>query len=204
MRRALVTAAAGVTLLAGAAPASAVPVSTTLDYTCNFPLLKPQPLTLEISSDIPDQIAPGTATPPFDIDAVAEVSSGAAYGLSAVETATLEGTATANSTVTLPGGLALPVAMPTTIPKVTIPSSGGFQTSASGKNSLPPGGVNFARFPFPFVMFPFVMVKSPRIPSTLAARPGDGIRKELTPGRAAENASFRVPEIGALVKCIFS
>lgn len=119
----------------GSATASAVPVSLTLNYTCNFPLLKPEPLALKISSDIPDRLAIGTTSKPFAIQASAAVSSGAAFGLRAVDTASIEGTAVAAAVVTLPDSQ-LPVDVDTTIEKTTLPATGGFTTNATG--STPP------------------------------------------------------------------
>lgn len=113
--------------------ASAVPVSVTLNYMCTFPLIKPEPLKLKITSDIPASIPLNTNTGAFDISATAEVSAGSAYGLSAVETKTIEGTALAAATVTLPGGFNLPLQVPTTIAKTTLPSSGAFTTAATGQ-----------------------------------------------------------------------
>ncbi len=117
----------------GASTASAVPVSATLNYVCTFPLLKPEPLTLEIKSDIPAQVDKGKGTGAFDIVGSATVSAGSARGLRAVETATLEGSAFASSVVTRPDGSKLNLVVPTTITKAPIPASGGFVTSATGK-----------------------------------------------------------------------
>lgn len=117
----------------GTSPASAVPVSITLNYTCSFPLLKPEPLSLKISSDIPANVAVGESTPAFKINAVAAVSAGAAYGLRAVDTASIEGTAPADAAVTFPSGLRLPIQVPTVIPKTSVPATGGFDTAATGE-----------------------------------------------------------------------
>ncbi len=114
------------------ASASAAPVSLDLKYTCTFPLLKPQPLVLRISSDIPSEVAIGKSTGAFKITATADVSAGSVFGLRAVEAATLEGAATAATDVVLPTGNILPTKIPTTIVKADIPASGGFTTGANG------------------------------------------------------------------------
>ncbi len=118
---------------AAATPATAAPVSLTLNYTCNFPLLDPQPLKLQITSDIPSSVPVGTSTPPFVISAKADVSAEAAYGLKALETATIAGTAVAGASITLPGDVRLPLQVPTTLTKTTVPATGGFQTTATGE-----------------------------------------------------------------------
>ncbi|MFA9271355.1 MAG: DUF6801 domain-containing protein [Baekduiaceae bacterium] len=119
---------------AAATPASAAPVSLTLNYTCNFPLMDPQPLKLQITSDIPSSVPVGTSTPAFDIAAKADVSAEAAYGLKALETATIGGTAIAAAEINLPGSSSpLPLQVPTTLTKATVPSSGGFSVNATGQ-----------------------------------------------------------------------
>jgi hypothetical protein len=111
---------------------TAAPVSMTLNYNCTFPLIGAQPLTVEIHSDMPTSIAPGTPTGAFQINAVATVSETARLGLRTVGAATLEGTVQANANLAVPG-LNLPITMDMTIPQVAIPTaSGAFPTNASG------------------------------------------------------------------------
>ena len=93
-------AAAAASLLAGIAgapAASAATVSTTLNYTCRFPLMRPQPLQLKISADLPTSIPQNTPTGAFSIHATANVNDVAASGLRAVSSATLEGTISRNA-----------------------------------------------------------------------------------------------------------
>ena len=130
---ALAAAAASLLVgIAGAPAASAATVSTTLNYTCRFPLMRPQPLQLKISADLPTSIPQNTPTGAFSIHATANVNDVAASGLRAVSSATLEGTAVADATITLADGTDLPLGVPTDIPKMTIPSSGAFTTDATG------------------------------------------------------------------------
>ena len=68
--------------------AGADPVALRLNYTCNFPLLVPQPLQLAITSDIPKTLAIGELSGSFAINATATVSAEATVGLNAVSTAT--------------------------------------------------------------------------------------------------------------------
>ena len=115
------------------AGAGAVPISKTVQYSCNFPLMVPQPLTLHITSDIPATIDAGTSTPAFPISATADVSPLAAKGLRALDSATVEGSAAASASVALPTGGSLPVKVNTTVEKTAIPSSGAFSTKATGE-----------------------------------------------------------------------
>jgi hypothetical protein len=111
---------------------TAAPVTLTLNYNCTFPLIGAQPLTVEIHSEMPTEIAAGTATGAFEIDAVATVSETARVGLRTVGAATLEGTVKANANLSVPG-LELPITMDMTIPSAAVPAtSGAFPTNASG------------------------------------------------------------------------
>lgn len=113
--------------------ASAEPVSLTSSYTCNFPLLDPQPLTLQITSDIPAAIPVNTPTGAFDIRATAQVSAEAARGLRALGSVTVEGTAAADATFVLPGGQRLALKVPVTVERTDIPAAGGFTVRATGQ-----------------------------------------------------------------------
>lgn len=113
--------------------AQAAPVSIKLNYSCNFPLMVPQPLELTINSDIPTTVPRFTLGEPFKFDATAKVSAEAAHGLRALDSATIEGTADAAATLTFPDGFVMDVAVPTDITKRDIPASGGFDTNAVGE-----------------------------------------------------------------------
>ncbi|MFT4036227.1 MAG: hypothetical protein QM679_11695, partial [Patulibacter sp.] len=132
-RLALATAALALPAAPLAAPtAGAVTIEKTLQYTCNFPLMVPQPLTLHITSDIPESTLAGESMEPFEVTANASVSPTATKGLRGLETATLQGTATASVSVALPGGGTLPVRVYTTIDPTAIPESDSMQTTATG------------------------------------------------------------------------
>lgn len=128
----LALATAGATLAGAAAPAAAVPVSLELDYQCSFPLLKPQPVKLKITTDIPSQVDVGKFTGAFDVSAVATVSAESTKGLRALETETIEGSAVALTDVIQPNGQTLVARIPTTVTKRSLPASGGFDTNATG------------------------------------------------------------------------
>ncbi|WP_208025762.1 DUF6801 domain-containing protein [Amycolatopsis acidicola] len=119
-------------LLAFAGTSDADPVSLTLQYTCSFPLVGNQPIQIVIGSDIPASIPVGQATPEFAITAVSTVPSTVTQGLVLVGAATVEGTASAQSTVTAPEAT-LPVTVPTTIPSTPVPATAQpFDVTATG------------------------------------------------------------------------
>lgn len=124
------TAAFG--LVGGATQATAAPVSIELNYTCNFPLIKPQPLKLRITSDIPTQIDVGKFTGAFKIDATATVSGGATKGLRGLDAVSVEGSALALTDVIQPNGQTLVARVPTTVAKTDLPIEGAFTTAATG------------------------------------------------------------------------
>lgn len=127
------TAFVALPVLLAPAAATAKPVSLSLQYTCTFPLMDPQPLTLQISSDIPESLPIGTAAGRFAVSAEAKVNDFAAHGLRALDSATIQGTAVAGATIVFPGGNTFEAVVNTDVPKMSIPSSGGFTTSATGK-----------------------------------------------------------------------
>jgi hypothetical protein len=124
-------AAASMTIGA-AAPASAAPVSLDLNYTCTFPLLKPQPLKLRINTDVPSQVLIGERTGAIAVTATASVNAESVKGLRALESVTLEGSAVALTDVVNPNGQTLVARVPTTVAKATLPESGGFEAAATG------------------------------------------------------------------------
>ncbi len=132
-RAALATALLPASLLAAAPAAQAAPISVNLNYTCNFPLMAPQPLSLKITSDIPATVPVGEPTGAFAIKASADVSAQATFGLRALEAVSIEGTANAAARLKKPDGSGLNLSVPTVIEKTTLPTSGGFTTSATGE-----------------------------------------------------------------------
>lgn len=127
-----VLCAVAVALTAGVAPASAAPVSIDLNYTCTFPLLKPSPLKLHVTSDIPTEVPIGKPTGAFALNATATVSASAAFGLRAVDATTIEGSAVAVTDVIQPNGSTLVAKVPTTVTKRDIPDNAAFDTEAKG------------------------------------------------------------------------
>ncbi|WP_018654586.1 fibronectin type III domain-containing protein [Actinomadura flavalba] len=131
---AAVTAAAalGVAGVVAAPPAAADPVSLTLKYQCQFPLLGAQPLTVKIDSDVPKRAKVGESMPAINVETLSTVGEKSAQGLREVGSKTLEGTAHASVTVVAPQGN-VPVRVPATLAKKELPASGGFEISAPGK-----------------------------------------------------------------------
>jgi len=131
---AAVTAAAavtGVAVLAGAGSASAADASLTLNYSCPFPLIGTQNLTVTIAASLPDSAVAGVATDPFTFTADVTVPDNATQGLSLVGATTVSGTATASSTLTN-GGTSLPLSVPLAVPSTPVPTSGSFTVHSTG------------------------------------------------------------------------
>ncbi|KAA9153513.1 hypothetical protein FPZ12_034255 [Amycolatopsis acidicola] len=128
----LVVAGTAVTaVLLGAGTGSAAPVSLTLNYSCPFPLIGTQQLSVKISADVPATATVGEPTPAFDVTTVSTVPATATQGLALVGAATVEGSAQAGSTVTAPEAT-IPVTVPATIPVTPVPASGTFDVTATG------------------------------------------------------------------------
>lgn len=128
---ATVTAAVGIVGASGSPTASAEPVSLTLHYTCAFPGLGNQPVTMELDSDIPNAIKVGRASPKSALDGVATVGASFTQLAAMAGAKTLEGSLDGNATVTAPQG-SIPLTVPMTIPRTTIPASGSFDVTAKG------------------------------------------------------------------------
>ncbi|WP_326595752.1 DUF6801 domain-containing protein [Streptomyces sp. NBC_01803] len=128
-------AAGGFMVVAGMDTASAEPVSLTLEYTCPFPLIGTQPISVDISSDIPSSIAVNEMTPPIAIEAITTVNAKTHQGLKTVASTTIEGSAVAEANIAAPGGIDLPLEVPIEIPKQDIPPAPPyteFDITASG------------------------------------------------------------------------
>lgn len=128
-------AAAGVLAAAtlGAA-GTAQAADTTLNYSCAYPLIGTQPLSVAINASIPSRWNAGEKTPAFAIKAVANPGGDTANGLSLVLAKSLEGSAVANALLQAPGygasGLKLKV--PISLEKYNVPASGALSLNATG------------------------------------------------------------------------
>lgn len=118
--------------MSGGGTAGAVPVHLSLNYSCVFPLIGAQPMTVNIDSDMPATIAVGQATGAFQISSVTEVNDAARTGLRTVGATTLEGTVKAAANLSAPA-LNLPLTVDLSIPQQPIPSTAGpFNVNATG------------------------------------------------------------------------
>lgn len=125
-------AAGTAAVMSGGGTAGAVPVHLSLNYSCVFPLIGAQPMTVNIDSDMPASVPVGTATGAFNIDSVTVVNDAARTGLRTVGATTLEGTVAAKANLSAPN-LNLPLTVGLTIPTQPIPATAGsFNVNASG------------------------------------------------------------------------
>lgn len=118
----------------GSAPsAAAAPATLGLDYHCTFPLLGAQPVHVELSTDVPSSVRVGQVMPGFKVGSVSTVGAAAARGLTALHSASLEGNALAEATLTVPeepDGLGVEV--DSALEKTPIPATGGFTVKGEG------------------------------------------------------------------------
>ncbi|WP_417500983.1 choice-of-anchor D domain-containing protein [Marinobacter sp.] len=131
--RILAPAMAAAALMSGAGSVMAAPVTTNLQFTCPFPLIGDQPISAEISADIPTSATVGTPLPAFAVSAMTLVNEDSRTGLKLVGSETVEGTAVnTNQIITTSGTVEQTVTL--TIPPSPIPSeSGAFTVPASGQ-----------------------------------------------------------------------
>ncbi|MGM1063874.1 fibronectin type III domain-containing protein [Saccharothrix sp. Mg75] len=101
-------------------------------YTCPFPLIGNQAVTVDIDTDaLPAEIPVGAFTPPIGITAVSNAGPTSTQGLRLVGAETIQGTAVAASLVDAPQGH-LAVAVATGVPNQPIPLSGDLIVDAAG------------------------------------------------------------------------
>nr|WP_232328212.1 fibronectin type III domain-containing protein [Kibdelosporangium sp. MJ126-NF4] len=129
MTRGIAAAAAAALVLTGTVSASSASVAVqgqlTQTYSCPFPLIGNQNVTVEITAEQPATIATGQFTPPINVKAVANAGKTATEGLRLVGAESIRGSARATSTVTAPADQgALTVQVPTSIPQQLIPAVG--------------------------------------------------------------------------------
>jgi hypothetical protein len=123
---------AGLLVGSGAAPASAA-ANLTLDYSCTYPLINQQDLTVDITVDLPGSAEVGVPTAPFDIEAISTVSAGTTSGLALIGAKTIEGSAVSHVNVQAPQVNLPDVQVPVTGAKTAVPASGAFDVPATGQ-----------------------------------------------------------------------
>ncbi|QFZ24158.1 hypothetical protein EKG83_10940 [Saccharothrix syringae] len=112
-------------LVVGAGTAAAAQGDLTQNYTCPFPLIGDQNVTVNIKTTQPATITTGTFTPKIDITAVSNAGATATQGLRLVGAETIQGSARATSTVTAPGDQGrLTVHVVSDVPNQPIPAVG--------------------------------------------------------------------------------
>ncbi|MBK1872750.1 choice-of-anchor D domain-containing protein [Marinobacter sp. 1-3A] len=131
--RVLAPALAAAALMSGAGSAIAAPVSTNLQFSCPFPLIGEQPISAEITADIPTNAVVGTPLPAFAVTAMTLVNEDSRTGLKLVGSETVEGTAV-NTNQIITAGRTVEQTVTLTIPPSPIPSaSGPFTVPANGQ-----------------------------------------------------------------------
>lgn len=137
-KKAVAAAAAGAVglatavLVVGAQSSVAEPISLSLNYHCNLPLVGSQSLKVVINTDLPLSVKTGQPTGTFDIKAISTINADTVSGLNLIGATTLEGQAIAAANVAAPG-LNLPVKVPNDIAKQDIPATGEMTVNAAGK-----------------------------------------------------------------------
>lgn len=136
-RRLLGAFAVGATVVstvvfAGAGTGMAATGALTLNYSCPFPLLGAQDMTVAIVVDqLPDAAVVGVPTSVAAVTATATVPGGPTWGLNLFGAKTIEGTAVATTTIDN-AGTAINASPSLTIPTTAVPASGTFDAVAVG------------------------------------------------------------------------
>ena len=165
-----VVAGLGAALLGiGGGVAAAGPVSTTLTYSCDFPLIGPYDVSTKIDVTLPGS---GTVGRPFqatDLKVTVTVPEDVVAALAIFEAATVAGTATAGAVVTDSGGQAQDLALSLTVPSAVIPPTGPLPVLATG--TVPPATVATAGTA--------TVAVAPTYKATLTPRKADGSETDL-------------------------
>ncbi|KOX24796.1 fibronectin [Saccharothrix sp. NRRL B-16348] len=112
-------------LALGVGTGSAAQGDLTQTYSCPFPLIGDQNVSVDIKTTQPGTVAAGAFTPKLDITAVSNAGPTATQGLRLVGAETIRGTARATSKVTAPGDQgALTVQVASDVPDQPIPAVG--------------------------------------------------------------------------------
>ncbi|MEN0015692.1 MAG: DUF6801 domain-containing protein [Solirubrobacteraceae bacterium] len=123
-------AAAG---LSGVAATGAQAASKTLTYSCTYPLIGAQPLSVAIDAALPSSVPSGSATPQYDVTATATAGADTKSGLDLIGAKSISGTAKAGATVSGVGA-AQSVSVPVTVTPYTVdPSATDLVLTATGK-----------------------------------------------------------------------
>jgi hypothetical protein len=141
-RLGVVAGVALVGLSVGAGTSAAAPVDKTLTFSCPFPLIGNQTLSVRIRAVMDAPAAVGGDLVTTDFSATATVPPTATQGLALVGAATISGTAQAGVTLNVAGS-PLDITIPgLAIPSTPVPASGSFDAVASGP--VPPATISQA------------------------------------------------------------
>ncbi|WP_158842149.1 DUF6801 domain-containing protein [Saccharothrix deserti] len=129
---AVATAVVGSVAFAGAGTGTAATASLTLVYSCPFPLIGTQDMSVKIDvANLPDTAVVGEPIPVAEVTATATVPPTATQGLSLVGATTVEGSAKAQTRVDNAGAV-LDLVPDLVVAKTDVPTSGSFDTVATG------------------------------------------------------------------------
>ncbi|MFI9008340.1 DUF6801 domain-containing protein [Actinosynnema sp. NPDC053489] len=132
---AVVTAVAGAVAFTGAGTGTAATASVTLVYSCPFPLIGTQDMSVRVDvADLPDSAVVGQPVAATRVTATATVPATATQGLTLVGATTVEGTARATTRVDN-AGAAQDVVADLAVARTGVPSSGAFDTVATGSTA---------------------------------------------------------------------
>ncbi|QXE33339.1 hypothetical protein KQY30_02535 [Streptomyces sp. GMY02] len=126
----------GVVGFSGAGTAAAQPVSLSLKYTCDVPIIDDQHITGRIDANIPSSVAIGRPGKKIDIGAGTTVDADLTPWLGRIGVKTVEGTVEAKIKVAAPQG-DRQVEVPLDITRTSIPASGAFDITATGSALTP-------------------------------------------------------------------
>ncbi len=117
------SAITGAALMALGGAASAVPVEATMDYHCYYEIIGWQPMTVNVTSDIPESVPAGEFTPEFNIEASATVKGQTWTGLASIlRASSLEGATAAAAHVGGPN-FDFPLNVDMVIPENQVPEA---------------------------------------------------------------------------------
>ncbi|ONI85200.1 hypothetical protein ALI22I_31840 [Saccharothrix sp. ALI-22-I] len=129
---AVAAAVVGSVAFAGAGTGTAATASLTLVYSCPFPLIGTQDMSVKIDvANLPDSAVVGEPIPESQVTATATVPPTATQGLSLVGATTVEGSAKAQTRIDNAGAV-VDLAPDLVVAKTNVPTSGSFDTVATG------------------------------------------------------------------------
>lgn len=120
--RKIALAGLAATAMIGASAASAQAATLKLTYSCTYPLIGAQPLTVTITATPPATAKVGTPTSTFSVKAAAAAGGSTYDGLKLIGASTIEGKATAGATIVAPQGT-ISKSVVATIAKYTVPAT---------------------------------------------------------------------------------